>query len=260
MLAPILSAMNLRLLLAAMAALLGGCTSLGPAHDPMATIGTLGTPPQANPPLVIVLPGAGNDASSLQAHHVDISIHRAWPQADVLLANATMPYYIREVIVQRLQDDVIEPARVRGYAQIWLAGASVGGMGAMLYERVHPDQVTGLVLLAPWMGTDKFMDEIRQAGGLKNWDPGPLPAEVNSVNYEREIWRVAKGWVIDPAKAERIWLVCGKSDRFLEASRLLAEALPPSHYLEVEGAHNWNTWLTSTELVIDQIRTHTLGS
>lgn len=244
--------MNARLgLMCVLATVLGGCSMA--ATRPIATIAVPGT--HAGTPLVIVLPGAGTDARALRAHHIDDSIHRAWPQADVLLTDATLGYYKNRAIVQRLQDDVIEPVLSEGYGQIWLAGASIGGLGAMLYERAHPDAVTGLVLLSPWLGTDKFMDEIRKAGGLRNWDPGPQPVELTGDNYEREIWRVAKGWLEDPAKAERIWLVCGKQDRFIEVSRLLAQALPPSHYLEVEGAHNWETWLASTELVIAQIRT-----
>ena len=54
---------------------------------------------------------------------------------------------------------MIAPARARGYAGVWLAGASMGGMGTLLYERSRPGELDGLVLLAPYLGDRGLLEE-----------------------------------------------------------------------------------------------------
>lgn len=228
--------------------MLGAC--MGDARRPIATIESPASVADAAPPLIVVLPGFGSDATTLKDHAVDEIIHKAWPQADVLLTSATVAYYRRKVLVEHLEKDVLAPVRKQGYREVWLAGASIGGLGALLYERDHPGAVTGLILFSPWMGPEELLDEIRAAGGVRQWDPGPVPAKVTYENYQREVWRVVKGWDGNPASANRIWLVCGDQDRLLGASQLMAAVLPASHYIEVPGGHTWETWLASVETVI----------
>jgi len=234
-----------------LALLLGAC--MGDARKPIATIESPASVAEPAPPLIVVLPGFGSNAKALKDHAVDETIHKAWPQADVLLTSATVSYYRHKVLVQHLEHDVLEPVRRQGYREVWLAGASIGGLGALLYEREHPGAVTGLILFAPWMGPNDLLDEIRQAGGVRQWEPGPVPAKVTFANYQREVWRVVKGWSGNPASANRIWLVCGDEDRLLGAAQLMAAVLPESHYLEVRGGHTWATWLASVESVINEM-------
>jgi Putative esterase len=192
-------------------------------------------------PLVIVLPGRGDDLDDLAETGIAEAVQKAWPDADVLLAGMTLGYYADGKMAQRLHDDVIVPARQRGYREIWLTGASMGGMGALLYEYRYPHDVTGLVLYAPFMGNPSLIREIVAAGGPASWDPGPPPVAVDSDNYQRELWRLAKGWQ-DSAEGRRIWLVCGDEDRFVQVARLMAPLLPKDHYAELGGGHEWTVW------------------
>ena len=115
--------------------------------------------------------------------------------------------------------------------------------------------MTGLVLLAPWLGSSDTLDQIRKAGGIRQWHPAPRPVAVDNDNYQRELWRVAKDWSQDTALAARVWRICGKDDRLLPTSRLLATVLPPSHYLELPGgAHNWSTFIAATDKIIERLR------
>jgi pimeloyl-ACP methyl ester carboxylesterase len=239
---------------AAIAALaLSGCITIGDYEVPIATVLVPSTQVAAMHPLVIVLPGIKADAQALKEHGIADAVHRSWPQADVLLTSATFAYYIHRNIVDRLDADVVEPARKQGYQQIWLAGASVGGMGVLFYEYAHPGAMTGLILMAPWLGDSALLDEIRKAGGVRSWDPGPKPGRVDDDNYQREMWRVIKHCSDDPAAARRVWMVVGKDDKLIAADRLLASALPPSHAVEIEGRHSWETFVAAAERISKEI-------
>lgn len=180
------------------------------------------------------------------------AIQDAWPQADVLLAAATYAYYRDGNVVERLHHDVVTPARRAGYARIWLAGASMGGMGALLYEREHPGTLAGVVLFAPFLGEEKLLAEIRRAGGVRHWQPGALPPEVNAANYQRQVWKHIRE---QPALPSRIWLACGTDDYLMSGARLLATMLPPGRFIEMPGSHDWRTWSRIGRTVFSQIRT-----
>ena len=232
--------------------LLPGCASLGKPDGPIPWKLIPAPRPGTSPVLVVVLPGRADDLDDLAKTGMTETVQKAWPEADVLLAGATLPYYAEGHVQQRLHDEVIVPARARGYREIWLTGASMGGMGALLYERAYPHDVTGVVLYAPFMGSSATIEQITAAGGPARWDPGPKPAALTADNYQLEMWRVVKGWQ-DPAEAQRVWLVCGDTDRLLEVAELMAPLLPPKHFVEVKGGHDWPMWDAGAAQVFPQI-------
>jgi pimeloyl-ACP methyl ester carboxylesterase len=206
----------------------------------------------ANHPLVIVLPGRGDDLKDLADSGIATAIQRSWPQADVMLAGVTQGYYTDGRVAPLLHDQVIAPARARGYQEIWLSGASMGGMGALLYEQRYPRDVTGLVLFAPYLGDPALIAQIAAAGGPAHWDAGPPPAKVDNSNYQHELWRVVKAWQA-PEEARRIWLSGGDSDRFVQSTRMLAALLPPDHYVEEKGGHDWPIWDAGAAVIFTRI-------
>lgn len=236
------------------AVLISGCVTIGDANKPIASILVPAPEPAAERTLIVVLPGFGNAAEDMQEEGIDKAVHEHWPETDVLLTSATFAYYKERNIVARLHTDIIEPARAKGYRQIWLAGASIGAMGVLFYEHEYPDAVDGLVLLAPWAGDRDLIDEIAAAGGVKQWQPGAIPAAIDGDNYQREMWRVVKRWSDDPDRRQRVWLICGDEDRLLQTSRLIAPVLPESHYVEIPGAHDWETFIQATQRIISEIR------
>src|SRR5207249_3519902 len=127
------------------------------------------------------------------------------PAPDVVLVGATFNYYRTGLLVPRLHEQVIQPARAQGYKEIWLIGGSMGGMGVLLYEYQHPGELTGLILMSPYLGSDSLLDEIRKTG-LAAWDPGPLPPEMNQDAYQRQVWKMIKSWRGHPEVARRVWL------------------------------------------------------
>jgi len=220
---------------------LSGCSALPPPHDPVPTreIRAASGPHDR---LVVVLPGRGDDLAMLESSGIAGAVQQAMPDADVLLVEATLSYYMDGKLVQRLQEQVIEPARARGYREIWLSGASMGGLGVFMYEHDHPGVASGLVLMAPFMGPGSLQKEIRAAGGLAQWDPGPAPPALSRENMTREQWRVVKSWLTDTERARNVWLICGQEDRLKPASDLIATALPSENALMPPGGHRWVVW------------------
>jgi hypothetical protein len=213
-----------------------------------------GPRPSAERTLVIVLPGFGADAALMRERGVAAAIQEAWPEADVWLTSATFAYYRDGRLLARLQEEVVGPALKKGYRRIWLAGASMGGMGALMYEREHPDALAGIVLFAPFLGSNRLLEEIRAAGGARQWNPGPLPAEINVDNYQRQVWGMVKSWGQRPELARRVWLYCGTDDRMIDGAQLLAQELPAANFLERPGGHTWSNWVSGAKEVFARIR------
>lgn len=240
--------------LALLSACLCLCACLGPGRTetqiPTARIAA--PDPSGGRVLVVVLPGRGDDLDGLRRSGIAEAIQRAWPQAEVELAAVTMAYYFEGRMPQRLHAEVIEPARRRGYAGIWLAGASMGGMGTLLYERQYPGQLDGLVLLAPYLGDRRLIREIG-ASGLADWQPGPRPAAIDAGTYQREVWRDIQAWP-GSGRSSRVWLAYGEDDRLARAMPALAPALVADQVLVRPGGHAWVVWSPAAGEVFARIR------
>lgn len=237
---------------------LSGCVTLGHASDPIPTQLVPAPQPRDERVLVVVLPGIGSSKDDLARHDVAEAIQRQWPDADTLLTSAALAYYGPEGrLTERLQGEIIEPARDQGYDHIWLIGASLGGLGALLYEQQYPGDVNGVVAFAPFLGGDDLPEQIRAAGGISRWQAQPLPpkeARNPYLLYPLLVFRMARDWLVRPNLAKRIWIVCGRDDNLKSEAELLATALPQAHYVEVDGGHRWSVWLDSLHSTLPRIR------
>lgn len=218
-----------------------------PKGDPSKPIPFTLVPAQQDPQrLVVVLPGRGDDVAGLRRSGVAEAIQAAWPDADVVLSGLALGYYLEGRAPQRLHDEIVAPAHRRGYREFWLVGASLGGMGSLMYDRAYPGEADGIVLLAPYLGEQPLLDEIAAAGGVSAWEPGPVPDAVTADNFQRELWRHLRTWSRDPSRAGNVWLAYGDGDRLRTAMPLLAPLLPASHVLVRPGGHAWTVWTPAT--------------
>ncbi len=225
----------------------------GKPRDPIPTVLIPPRVPAPNGRLVIVLPGRADNLEALRASGITEAIQDGDPTAEVILVAATMPYYMDGGIVRRLHEQIIAPAQSRGQRNIWIAGASMGGMGALLYEREHPGEVAGLLLMAPYLGDKALVAEIADAGGPQLWQPpAERPTNARDVITQKE-WQLIKTWNQRPDIVERVWLVCGVEDRFNPAARLVAPLLPSGHFLERAGGHAWKVWTAGASDVFKRL-------
>jgi pimeloyl-ACP methyl ester carboxylesterase len=220
-------------------ALLVGCAARGDVTKPIPT--QFVTSPQKAQRVVVMLPGRGDDLGGLQKRDTAQIIQQEWPDADVILVGLTMPFYTSGVASRRLHDEVMAPLKGRGYKQIWLAGISLGGMGTLLYDHDYPGEVDGMLLLSPYLGKDDVQREIRDAGGLAKWNPGP-EQPVGPNNFTRELWRSIKQWSDNPSRRNSVWLAYGDKERLREPIELMSPQLPADHVLMLPGHHNWKLW------------------
>jgi pimeloyl-ACP methyl ester carboxylesterase len=211
------------------ALLLGSCAIPPRAETPMATVGEIRAP--AHDTLMIFLPGRGDRAQDFEDHGWMASV----ADADLLAADAHLGYYRPFTLVDRLHQDVIAPARTRGYQRIVLVGISMGGTTALIYADAHPDMVDGLILIAPFLGDAELAREIDATGGLRAWSGDAESGEP----YQLDSWR----WLRQQIETDGdLILAYGSEDRFAATLAVLADALPASQVLVVEGGHDWGTW------------------
>lgn len=230
--------------------LLAGCYPKGDAGVPIPH--ALVPAPVKATRLVVVLPGRGDDLDAMRRTGMAEAIQDGWPDADVILTGLALDYYDQGRAPQRLREEIVAPARRYGYREVWLAGASMGGMGTVMYDQAYPGEMDGLILLAPYLGEAPLLREIQAAGGLEKWEPG-APVELTRENFQRELWRHLQSWRREPGRAGNVWLAYGDRDRLKSAMPLLAPALDADHVLVRDGGHDWKVWSSVTGEILARI-------
>ena len=194
--------------------------------------------PSRSRDLLVCLPGIGDEAKDFADWgFVDLVRAHGWA-ADVLLVDAHYGYYADRTLLEQLRRDVLLPASASGYRAIWLVGISMGGLGALLYARQHPNDVRGVVAIAPFLGRQTLVQEIAGAGGLAQWT-----STVDSTDEIGRLWSWAHIQSGHSPAVPELFLAFGDSDIFAEAHRLLASSLPTANVLITRGGHRWPVWL-----------------
>lgn len=221
--------------------LVSGCSFLRPATVPLATDLDRSSCAKADT-LLVFLPGAYSTIDEFVREGFVQEVRQRRIAADIAMVDAHMAYYNNRSVIDRLEADVLVPARAAGYRAIWLVGISVGGFGALIHEEQMPGGVTGIVALAPYLGERELSNKIAAAGGLLAWQAptGPLPPE----QAEMRLWRWLQTQTKLPAGSgsPAVYLAYGTEDRFADSHRLLAAALPPQRVFTTPGGHDWAPW------------------
>jgi pimeloyl-ACP methyl ester carboxylesterase len=206
------------------------------------------------PTCIVCLPGAYHAAADLSSSGFDSRVRERALSIDLAFVDVDLSYLGDRRPLDRLKHEIVLPARAMGYRSIWMTGISLGGFIALDYAASNPDDLDGLCLLAPYLGSRMLTREIAAASGLATWSAGAA-AEADD---ERRIWRFiqarhprvpradARPWY-SPA----LYLGYGREDRFSDAHRLMAEALPADAVDVVPGGHDFGTWTVLWENFLD---------
>lgn len=233
-------------------ALLVGCAARGDLTKPIPT--QFVAAPQKAQRVVVMLPGRGDDLEGLLKRGTAQIIQQEWPDADVVLVGLTMPFYTNGVAARRLHDEVMVPLKGRRYQQIWLAGISLGGMGTLLYDHDYPGEVDGMLLLSPYLGKGDVQREIRDAGGIAAWKPGPQEP-IGPKTFTREMWRSIQQWSTTPSRRNSVWLAYGDKESLRDPIEMMSPQLPSEHVLMLPGKHDWTLWNPAMHALLRAART-----
>ena len=229
----------------------GGCLPFRSAGNPMPTL-ALSPANVAGSRIYILLPGMLDKPETFARKGIADIINRIDPQAGIVAADAHFNYYRKQILLERLLEDVIEPARSQGYEEIWLVGVSLGGFGSVLFASLHPDLITGVLLMAPFLGEE---DDLKQVDELKsqfNPDaPGDLKPKIRALITA---WNWLDEEAPDPTSHPRIILAYGKDDRLLAGIQRLAGKLPQEDVFSIPGGHDWETWGSLLEQALPRLQ------
>lgn len=201
--------------------------------QPMPALVYSGVPPapaaHAGRRLLVLLPPIGNGMADFDRHGWVRSARQHFADLDVVAVDAHYGYYAEKQLPRRLYADILVPARAH-YREVWLAGVSLGGYGALLTLQAYPDAVDGVILLSPYLGEQAVVDAIRRQD-WQHWQP-------RAGQDDDALWH----WLHGSAPLERIWLGYARHERFAGKHALLAGLLPAGQVQRVHGLHAWCSW------------------
>ena len=182
------------LLLGAALALLPGCLPHRPLTTPMQSVLDAVDPHQRCDTLLVLLPGAFDQPHDFVHAGFLKAVRERRIAADVLLLDAHTEYYMQHVVLDRLLNEVVRPARADGYRSIWFSGISLGGYGSLLFAKEHGDQLDGVFVMAAFLGRRDIPAQIARSGGLAHWQPDSATPD----DPDRDLWLWLKGYARAP--------------------------------------------------------------
>ena len=210
---------------------------------PVPALAFLVEPHARTPCLVVFIPGLLDGPETIRDRELARHLRATGARCDSVAIDATYRYYFGAEIGSVLYADVLLPATVRGYEEIWLVGFSLGGLGAVLTARAHPELVDGVILLSPFLGLEGVGRDVSAAGGLAEWrPPDPLPDVLVDDNFTLLVWAWLQRLHTDPDNMPDVFVGWANGERLSTGAELLAAVLPAERSLEVEGGHGWASW------------------
>lgn len=235
--------------LAGFLSLAAGCRMVGPT--PMAALRYPVAEDRDRAVLLVLLQGRLGSHKFFERQGYVETAKRKRVAVDIVVPAAHYGYYAARNLEERLHEDIIEPARRAGYRRIWLVGFSMGGLGSLLYNRQYTQDVSGIVLMSPYLGSRGIVREITQAGGLRSWQPGR--AYDPERDWERMLWASLKRYADDPAALPPLFLASGTNDMYAAGHRLLAGVLPSERVIAIPGGHTFRTFKDLWDRVLDRV-------
>lgn len=199
--------------------------------------------------LLIMLPGAYGTPEDFVEQGFVAAARRRGLGADIVMADAHLGLFTDRSVIGRIREDIVLPARQGIRREIWLVGISLGALAALGYAARHPDDIAGVVAIAPYPGSREVLDEIAAAGGAAHWRRSTAPRDDD---LEREVW----AWLVDGSKNHdtrpHVYMGYGRQDRFAPGQAMMAGTLAADRSCVAAGAHDWTCWRALWEQWLDR--------
>ena len=200
--------------------------------------------------LIILLRGLGGSPEDFYKYGLIQDIRTRELPFDILVPDAHFGYYRSRSLEERLKKDLIQPAYKKGYQKIWLAGFSMGGLGSLFYLKEHKQDIDGVLLISPFMGWSRILDQIDSSGGVRTW----IPDEASG-DWQQMIWAWVKAYAENPDAYPPIYLGYGKNDGMTgKGPALLSTCLPDNRVFSVAGGHDYKTFKTIWDMHLDRLQ------
>ena len=133
----------------------------------------------------------------------------------------------------------------------------MGGVGALLYDTTYPGEVTGVLVLAPYLGRETLVQKIRTAGGVERWQSSREMYDKADSDSEAQftalIWSRLNGYEDRKRTIGRVYLGFGNQDRFNTIDSIFGDMLPAGQVFTAKGGHDWSTWNLLGERMINAV-------
>jgi pimeloyl-ACP methyl ester carboxylesterase len=220
--------------------ILSGCASNGDSKQPL-TVNHYGVVHSAGQ-LVVFFPGINSPGEDFNNNNFLSPFIKKYPQTDILLVDTRLAYFNAGNIANRIQQEIVIPAKKAGYKNIWFVGTSLGGLGTLIYNKNYPGTIDGIVLIAPFLGEEDIVDSIQGYSSPDEW----AREEINNKSDAVQMWRYLinfNGQKINNNTIHvKLILAFGDGDRFNYAHQLLASLMESKNVYSKPGGHNWSTW------------------
>ncbi|MFM2420712.1 MAG: hypothetical protein RL385_5435 [Pseudomonadota bacterium] len=226
--------------------LLGACAFVRPASVPMHSL-TFAAPAGGGEAVLVLLPGFGDRDTTFEERGFIRALHEAAPHVDIVATDAHFGYYRARTVLDRLEADVVAPLRRRGYRDIYIAGISMGGHGAVAFARTHPAQVKGVLLFAPYLGPSTVVKEVKAAGDLCRYAPSE-PFADDSDGFARANYAWLRDQACRPGDVA-LYTAVGDKDKLAPVVADLSHHLPSENSLRLQGGHGWEVWTPAARTV-----------
>lgn len=187
--------------------------------------------------LIIILPGITDSLDTLRNNKLLKKIYICNPDVNIIYVNAHFGFYRTKTIVERLHKDIILPAHNKGISDIWLFGISLGGLGSLTYHNKHPDMISGVITLAPFLGLTR--------------DFNLYQLEKNNKIYLKDFINFWQKTEKTLSLQKKVYLGFTKGDNYFKQQQWLADFLPEEHVTKGSGAHDWSSWKKIINKLLD---------
>lgn len=199
--------------------------------------------------LIVLLPGIMDKHSQFENAGFIDQARRQNLDADIILADTHIGYYVQKFLIERLEEDIIQPAAAAGYQEIWIGGASLGGLGVSLYASEKERDLFGAILIAPYLGEKSIIRQIEKAGG-----PQKLLESKALSPHLLKTWDWLSKYFEEPSRSPKLYLGYGENDKFAYSHSFLSEVLPSSQVIRIAGGHDWETWAAIWTQLLDRLQ------
>ena len=148
--------------------------------------------------LIVFLPGLYDTAEVFEKEQFFTIAREAGIKADMVAANIHIWHLVQEKMVERIEKDIFQYVKNKGYKNIWFVGVSLGGLNSLLFYQKHTSDVCGVVVISPYTADKELTKELKQAGGIRNWQAKSVenkkPLEKNysfyGIGYSNKIQKI----------------------------------------------------------------------